>query len=244
MLFPELALTGYPPEDLLLRAHFLADARSALEDLAREVTGTTAIVGFPELAGDRVYNAAAVLADGTVQTVYRKIHLPNYGVFDERRYFTAGSSGATIEVAGHRVGVTVCEDLWQPGPPATDEAADGASLLINISASPYHAGKGTERERLFAERAVELESTSRSARSSAVRTSSSSTDIPSSWIRPVPRSPARFSSARTCSSATSPPRPRTTPTTNRLRAAAAPVEAEVYAALTLGLHDYVDKNGF
>src|SRR5438445_11258752 len=93
VLFPELALTGYPPEDLLLREHFLTDARSALEDLARAISGTTAIVGFPELAdGMRVYNAAAVLADGAIQSIYRKLHLPNYGVFDEQRYFTAGSS--------------------------------------------------------------------------------------------------------------------------------------------------------
>jgi len=155
VLFPELALTGYPPEDLLLREHFLTDARAALRELAREVTGTTAIVGFPELADDRVYNAAAVLADGAVRSIYRKLHLPNYGVFDERRYFTAGSSGATIEVAGHRIGLTVCEDLWRPGPPATEEAAAGASVLINISASPYHAGKGSEREQLFAARARE-----------------------------------------------------------------------------------------
>ena len=244
VLFPELALTGYPPEDLLLRAHFLADARSALEDLAREVTGTTAIVGFPELAGDRVYNAAAVLADGTVQTVYRKIHLPNYGVFDERRYFTAGSSGATIEVAGHRVGVTVCEDLWQPGPPATDEAADGASLLINISASPYHAGKGTERERLFAERAVE----------SGVHVAFCALvggqdelvfDGHSFVLDPTGATIARalqFSEDLLVCDLPAPA--ATTPTTNRLQQPLAPVEAEVYAALTLGLHDYVDKNGF
>jgi len=126
VLTPELVLTGYPPEDLLLREHFLTDARAALRELAREVTGTTAIVGFPELADDRVYNAAAVLADGAVRSIYRKVHLPNYGVFDERRYFTAGSSGATIEVAGHRIGLTVCEDLWRPGPPATEEAAAAA----------------------------------------------------------------------------------------------------------------------
>src|SRR5690242_19216635 len=156
VLLPELALTGYPPEDLLLREHFLTDARAALEDLARGVADTTAIVGFPELAdGPCVYNAAAVLAGGAVQSIYRKIHLPNYGVFDEQRYFTAGAAGATIDLGEHRVGLTVCEDLWQPGPPATEEAAAGARLLVNISASPYHAGKGIEREQLFAHRAVE-----------------------------------------------------------------------------------------
>ncbi len=126
MLFGELALTGYPPEDLLLREHFLTDARAALEDLAREVAGTArAIVGFPELADGHVYNAAAVLGDGDVQSVYRKLHLPNYGVFDERRYFTPGSAGRDDRSRRHRIGLTVCEDLWQPGPPATEESAPG-----------------------------------------------------------------------------------------------------------------------
>ena len=90
-----------------------------------------------------------------MQSVYRKVHLPNYGVFDEQRYFTAGHAGATIDVGGRRVGVTVCEDLWLPGAPASEEAAAGAQLIVNISASPYHAGKGAERELLFAERARE-----------------------------------------------------------------------------------------
>jgi NAD+ synthase (glutamine-hydrolysing) len=157
VLFPELAITGYPPEDLLLREHFLTDARSALEDLARSVHGPTAIVGFPELSsrGGEVYNAAAVLADGAVKLVYRKLRLPNYGVFDERRYFAAGVEPAVVEVGATRVGVTVCEDLWTPGAPASTEAAAGATLLANISASPYHAGKGAERERLFGARARE-----------------------------------------------------------------------------------------
>ena len=96
-----------------------------------------------------------MLADGAVQAIYRKVHLPNYGVFDERRYFQPGSSGATIELGGRLVGLTVCEDIWLPGPPASQEAADGARLIVNISASPYHAGKGLERERMFGRRARE-----------------------------------------------------------------------------------------
>ena len=152
VLFPELALTGYPPEDLLLREHFLADAAAALRELADETHGIVAIIGFPERAED-VYNAAAVLAGGAVHAIYRKVHLPNYGVFDEQRYFQAGSCGAVLDLSGHRVGLTVCEDIWEPGPPATDEAMAGATLILNISASPYHAGKGAERERMFAQRA-------------------------------------------------------------------------------------------
>ena len=152
VLFPELAVTGYPPEDLLLKEHFLADARAALERLAEATHDVVALVGFPERSDD-VYNACAVLADGAVQAVYRKVYLPNYGVFDEQRYFQAGSGAALIEVGDAIIGLTVCEDIWEPGPPASDEAAAGATLLINLSASPYHAGKGTERERMLIQRA-------------------------------------------------------------------------------------------
>jgi NAD+ synthase (glutamine-hydrolysing) len=156
VLLPELALTGYPPEDLLLKEHFLRDARAALDDLAGDAQGIVAIVGFPERAED-VFNAAAVLADGAVQAIYRKVYLPNYGVFDEQRYFQSGPGARVMTLAGelgeHRVGLTVCEDIWEPGPPASEEALAGATLIANISASPYHAGKGAERERMFAQRA-------------------------------------------------------------------------------------------
>src|SRR6187397_432930 len=152
VLFPELAVTGYPPEDLLLKEHFLADARAAIERIAADAQGIVALVGFPERADD-VYNAAAVLADGGVQAVYRKVNLPNYGVFDELRYFQRGPGGAIVEVDGVEVGLTVCEDIWVPGPPMTDEALAGARLVVNSSASPYHAGKGVERERMIAQRA-------------------------------------------------------------------------------------------
>ena len=290
VLFGELALTGYPPEDLLLREHFLADARCALEDLAREVHhGATAIVGFPELSDDRVHNAAAVLADGTVQAIYRKVHLPNYGVFDERRYFTAGaSSGMTVELGGHRIGLTVCEDLWQPGPPASDEAASGASLLINISASPYHADKGAERERLFARRAREsgahvafcalvggqdelvfdghsfvvdpTGATIARARQFAEDLLVCDLDLPPAGASPSAAGasltagisfPAAGVSPRALAEPEigpeqPPPTTATVPVarTRRLHEPLAPVAAEVYAALELGLRDYVEKNGF
>ncbi len=264
VLFGELALTGYPPEDLLLREHFLTDARAALEELAREIGGTSsiAIVGFPELAEGRVYNAAAVLGNGAVQFVYRKLHLPNYGVFDERRYFTPGLSGATIEIAGSRVGLTVCEDLWQPGSPATEESAAGASLLVNISASPYHAGKGAERERLFAHRAVESgayvafcalvggqdelvfdghsfvldPSGAPVARAAQFEEDLLVCDLelPRTGEALPDTAPAQGSVARAGAAAQR----------SLLRAQLAPLEAEVYAALELGLRDYVQKNGF
>ena len=154
VLFPELSLTGYPPEDLLLKEHFLADARSELERLAGMTNGLAAVVGFPERAED-VYNSAAVLAGGAVHAIYRKVYLPNYGVFDEQRYFQAGPGGAVVALDGHSIGLSVCEDIWEPGPPASEEALAGATLLVNISASPYHAGKGAERERMLAQRARE-----------------------------------------------------------------------------------------
>jgi NAD+ synthase (glutamine-hydrolysing) len=151
-LFPDHAITGYPPEDLLLKEHFLRDAQAAVERLAERSHGLVAVVGFPERAED-VYNAAAVLAGGRIVGVYRKLRLPNYGVFDEQRYFQFGRGGAVIDLGRLRVGLTICEDIWEPGPPATEEAAAGASLIINLSASPYHAGKGLERERMVAQRA-------------------------------------------------------------------------------------------
>ncbi len=153
-LFGELAVTGYPPEDLLYKEHFLRDARAAIDRLARHTRGLVAIVGFPERAAD-VHNAAAVLADGRVVGVYRKILLPNYGVFDEQRYFQAGNAAALIGFGEHRVGITICEDIWQPGPPCSDVALAGATLIVNLSASPYHAGKGLERELMVGQRARE-----------------------------------------------------------------------------------------
>ena len=150
---PELALTGYPPEDLLLKEHVLTDAAEALERIARGVEGIVAIVGYPQRDG-AVYNSAAVLADGRVAGNYKKNHLPNYGVFDEHRYFEAGSQGALIELNGNLIGLSICEDIWTAGPPESDEAAAGASLIINLSASPFQAGKGIAREQMLAERAT------------------------------------------------------------------------------------------
>jgi NAD+ synthase (glutamine-hydrolysing) len=152
VVFPELALTGYPPEDLLIKTHFLRRTAERLEELAEAAEDVVALVGFPQLRDD-VYNAAAVLADGQVRAVYRKTYLPNYGVFDEQRYFQQGTEPALIEVDGIPIGLTICEDIWQPGPPATSEALAGAQVIVNLSASPYHAGKGREREQMLAQRA-------------------------------------------------------------------------------------------
>jgi NAD+ synthase (glutamine-hydrolysing) len=151
-LFPELALTGYPPEDLLLKEHFLRDASAALERIAAGTRGIVALVGVTERGTD-VFNALAVLSDGAVQAIYRKVYLPNYSVFDEQRYFASGPGGALLRLGGFTLGLTICEDIWEPGPPASDEALAGATLIVNASASPYHAGKGIERERMLEQRA-------------------------------------------------------------------------------------------
>ena len=138
MVFPELSLTGYPPEDLLLKTSFLDAARTALRELAAETKESSPWWAIPEQAED-VYNTAAVLADGDVVAGYRKMYLPNYGVFDEQRYFQSGAEGAIVEVNGVPIGISVCEDIWEPGPPAMSEALAGAQVIVNLSASPYRA---------------------------------------------------------------------------------------------------------
>jgi NAD+ synthase (glutamine-hydrolysing) len=157
-IFPELCVPGYPAEDLYLKRHFVEAGRRAVEELAGEAQGLVALVGFAEpVAGGgdfrHAHNSLAVLAGGEVQSVYRKNRLPNYSVFDEQRYFVPGTEPATVEVGGQRVGLTVCEDVWTPGPPASEEAAAGATLIANPSGSPYHRGKGREREAMLTERA-------------------------------------------------------------------------------------------
>ena len=165
VLFPELVIPGYPAEDLYLKRHFLAANVSAVERLAGEIKGITALVGFAEptaTSGVRhpdapapklAYNSLAVVADGAIRAVYRKQRLPNYAVFDEERYFMRGGEPRVEEIGGVPVGLTICEDVWEPGAPAADEAAAGARLIANPSASPYHRGKARGRERMFAERA-------------------------------------------------------------------------------------------
>jgi NAD+ synthase (glutamine-hydrolysing) len=152
VLFPELAVTGYPPEDLLLRPGFLRAAAKTLDSIAAETKGIAALVGAPHLDRD-LFNACAVCVDGEVKAMYRKQFLPNYGVFDEDRYFQPGRELVLLRCGETLVGPTVCEDIWQPGPPATDLALAGAHVVANISASPFHLGKGVEREEMLATRA-------------------------------------------------------------------------------------------
>ena len=154
VLLPELAVTGYPPEDLLLRPAFVRAAHASLERIATETRDIVALVGVPLFDGV-LYNACAICADGEVTGWAKKWHLPNYGVFDEKRYFASGDELALIDVAGTKVGITICEDMWVPGPPTTELAAAGAELVVNLSASPFHVGRAEEREAIFSARARE-----------------------------------------------------------------------------------------
>ena len=256
VVVPELAVTGYPPEDLLLNASFVEANRRALVRLAPLARGVVALVGFVDRDPQgRLYNAAAVLARGRLAAAYRKQYLPNYGVFDEKRYFTPGARSVVVAVGGVRVGVTICEDLWEERP-AQALAASGAQLVVNLSASPYHAGKLLERERLFARRAranrlaiaycnlvggqdelvfdggsLVLDARGRTlSRGAQFREDLVLVDV----------LPAHLGRGRRDGPAARRARaglPR------RLAPALPPVE-EVYAALTLGLRDYVRKNGF
>ena len=153
LLTPELALTGYPPEDLLGRPRFVRDTRAELDRLALACEGITAVVGFVDASGGALHNAAAVMAAGRVQAVYHKRRLPNYGVFDEQRYFEPGRESMLFQVDGVTCALTICEDVWAPEL-VEEAAAQGASVVLNISASPFHAGKGSEREEMLAERAT------------------------------------------------------------------------------------------
>jgi NAD+ synthase (glutamine-hydrolysing) len=151
VVFPEMVVTGYPPEDLLLRASFLEENLAGWREVAAGVRGITAVVGFADRdAKGRAYNAAGIAGGGRVRGVYRKMHLPNYGVFDEVRYFGRGREPVAFPVGKSRVGITVCEDIWVRGGPVARLAKEGAGLILNISASPYHAGKWEERRKVVA----------------------------------------------------------------------------------------------
>ena len=228
VVFPELALTGYPPEDLLLKRGFLRRAQAALEDL--QVEGITAVVGWPEQSNGQVHNAAAVVADGEVRAVYRKLLLPNYGVFDERRWFEPGRESVVVDIGGTPVGITICEDIWAPEPTAATAAA-GATVVVNLSASPYHHGKGMEREGMIAEL----------ARGNGVTMAFCNLvggqdelvfDGHSLIVGPDGRVTARgpqFDEAVVLDGDVSEP---------------LPPEEEIYRALVTGVRDYVAKNGF
>src|SRR5262245_53678070 len=285
VILPELCVSGYPPEDLLLRRDFLHAVRNGLESVAAEVDGIVALVGFPERVDlpleelERfdplidspprpAYNALAVVADGQVQGIYRKCDLPNYGVFDERRYFEPGAEATMIEVDGVMIGLTVCEDIWHPGFPEKDEAAAGARLIVNSSASPYHRGKGRAREGMVAERARSNGAAFALCNTvggqdelvfdggSVVIAADGEVLARAAEFEPeillcdlaVPATSgvdgvASASGVRTLARLSSGADPMG-PLEPRLADPIPSEEAEVYAALLVGLRDYVEKNGF
>jgi NAD+ synthase (glutamine-hydrolysing) len=158
VVFPELALCGYPPEDLLLKRHFVAGNIKALDELARKIHGVSIIAGFVDSdASGKIYNAAAIISDGRVQDVYYKQELPNYGVFDEKRYFSKGQNSGIVTLKGIKIGINICEDIWIDGAVYQSQARIGAQLLINISFSPYQEGKLKQRQELLVRRAREVQ---------------------------------------------------------------------------------------
>ncbi len=243
VVFPELCLPGYPAEDLYLRPDFIAANRRALDDIAARI-GIDALVGFAEPAdtggdgGRPVHNSVALLSGGRIRAVYRKQRLPNYAVFDEARYFAPGEEPVVVEIGGTAIGLTICEDCWVPGPPASVEAELGAQVILNPSGSPYHRGKGREREAMFAERAREYGV--HFAFCNLVGGQDELVfDGHSLVLDPHGRVLARGAQFKEELLVCEVPG----------EAIAPPAEAlgdldEVYAALVLGLRDYVEKNGF
>ncbi|HEU5141811.1 MAG TPA: NAD+ synthase, partial [Solirubrobacterales bacterium] len=238
-----LCIPGYPAEDLYLKRHFVAANQAAIEGLAAGVSKIAALVGFAEpVAGGgdhrHAHNSVALLADGEVRAVYRKSRLPNYSVFDEQRYFIPGSEPLVAEVGGTKVGLTICEDLWAEGPPASTEAEQGATVIANPSGSPYHRGKGSEREAMFAARARAY-GTYVAFCNLVGGQDELIFDGQSFVVDPGGRVVARAAQFEEelllCEIPAS---------ASRRLAEPLPDVAEVYAALTLGLRDYVRKNGF
>jgi NAD+ synthase (glutamine-hydrolysing) len=243
VIFPELCIPGYPAEDLYLKRHFLQANQRAVEGLAAIANGITVLVGFAEPVADQVdprhaYNALAVLADARVQAVYRKNLLPNYAVFDEQRYFVPGSEPMSIEAGGMSIGLTICEDVWIPGPPAQTEAEAGARLIANPSGSPYHRGKGREREAMFAERSRAYDAYFAfcnlvGGQDELVFDGQSLVTAPDGSV--IARAAQFEEELLVCDVPHHNPGPLADPL---------PDIEEVYEALTLGLRDYVGKNGF
>ncbi len=245
LVTPELAITGYPPQDLLLKPRFLQDVEAALATLIPNVHGVDLVVGHPEPAPDGLHNSASWIRAGQVVGRYRKQRLPNYGVFDEQRYFHSGHDPCVVELNGVAIGVTICEDAWGPHGPMVEAAASGAQILLNLNASPYDYTKAEAREREISMRARE-------------------TDTPCLYVNlvggqdelvfdgtsfaldrhgePTARFPAFSEGVYLTEFDRSQP-DQVIPIRGEVPNSG-PEEESVYRALMLGIRDYVDKNGF
>ncbi|HKJ77828.1 MAG TPA: NAD+ synthase [Gammaproteobacteria bacterium] len=243
VLFPELTLTGYPPEDLLLRSGLHDRVHAALEEVVAASHGIDVVVGYPHVDVGGLYNAATLLRDGRVAATSHKQHLPNYGVFDEMRYFTPGVPPVVVEVRGVPVALTICEDIWAPGP-VTEAVAAGARLVLNLNASPYHLGKSAEREEVVRRRVEEggvpvVYTNLVGGQDELVFDGESFVMDTNGDV--VARAPAFEEGLYPVDFEL---------TDGALRPVAGPAaepladEASVYRALVLGVHDYVEKNGF
>jgi NAD+ synthase (glutamine-hydrolysing) len=243
VLFPELSLTGYPPEDLLLRRDFIADTCKILDDLSRQIHGITAVIGCPILENGCLYNSAVVIKDGVQIARYDKQNLPNYSVFDEKRYFVAGDSPCIVETAVGNIGISICEDIWQDGP-VTQAVNAGAKLILNLNASPYHMEKGNER----------FDAVSRQARENSVPVAyvnmvggqdelvfdGGSFVVDEKGTRQM-RAPVFEEDLSVVEFVRTDVGLRPVPTT---MSADLPATESIYRALVLGVRDYALKNGF
>ena len=236
--FPELAICGYPPEDLLLKPKFVSDNIAALRRVAKSIDGgITAVVGFVDKHKDSIYNAAAVIRRQRIIGIYHKSHLPNYGVFDEKRYFAQGAEASVFSIGGFVFGVNICEDIWHKDGPIREQAKAGARLIININASPYHMGKIKERQAVLAGQArsnrvfiayINLVG----GQDELVFDGQSMVVAPSGNV--IAKAPAFREDLLIID------------TGHAKKALSKPLDlvVEVYQALLLGLSDYITKNGF
>ncbi len=242
IVFPELTLTGYPPEDLLLRPDLHQQVLRGLEELKRHVTGIDVVVGYPSMETNGLHNSASLIRDGKIVATYHKQHLPNYSVFDEKRYFQPGVAPCVVNIKGVPVAITICEDMWHTGPMAQAHAA-GARLMLNLNASPFHISKGSEREDVLRQRIAEG-------------------NMPIVYVNLVGgQDELVFDGESLVMDASGTVVMRAAPFVEELYAvdfntdgAITPlasvchvplsVEASVYGALVLGVRDYIEKNGF
>ena len=238
VIFPELAVTGYPPKDLLLKPSFINKNKEKLSEIVKETEGIAAVVGFVDEAGGKLFNAAALAQDKKVIGVAHKANLPNYDVFDEKRYFCGAEESAVFDIKGTKIGINICEDIWVDDGPTKSQAKKGAKLVVNISASPFHAGKIKEREELLAKRARE-----NSVHVAYLNLIGGQDDLVFDGGSSIFNEKGgliarckRFSEDLIVTDLTG-------EGGERIRSALDPLE-EIYCALVLGMGDYAKKNGF